>query len=136
LAAAKGQLNTGWLADIDYAVRAARTAGIEILMPFADGVPYWASGDPAKYRDASAIDRPASSARIIWTSSGPADSMVTYWVRGSTVKQAVSEPSGLTAHSTALTGLNRRTTYDYQVRSTASSGATAVSPTYSFSTRR
>jgi endo-1,4-beta-mannosidase len=50
---AKGQLNTGWLADIDYAVKAARRAGIQVLMPFADGVPYWASADPAKYRDAS-----------------------------------------------------------------------------------
>ncbi len=49
---AKGQLNTGWLSEIDYAVDALRTAGIQVLMPFADGVPYWASGDPAKYRDA------------------------------------------------------------------------------------
>ena len=40
--------NTGWLAELDYAVRAARTAGLQVLMPVADGVPYWASADPAK----------------------------------------------------------------------------------------
>ena len=50
---AKRRLNTGWLAHIDYAVKAVRGAGIKVLMPFADGVPYWASADPAKYRDDS-----------------------------------------------------------------------------------
>lgn len=51
--AAKGSFNTGWLAEIDYAVGAAHAAGIEVLMPIADGVPYWASADPAKYEDGS-----------------------------------------------------------------------------------
>jgi hypothetical protein len=50
---AKGSFNSGWLADIDYAVQAARAAGIEVLMPIADGVPYWASADPTKYQDGS-----------------------------------------------------------------------------------
>jgi len=50
---AKGTLNQGWLPDVDYAVSKARAAGIEVLMPIADGVPYWASADPAKYTDAS-----------------------------------------------------------------------------------
>ena len=44
----KGIINTGWLAEIDAAVSKARAAGIEVLMPIADGVPYWASADPAK----------------------------------------------------------------------------------------
>ena len=48
---AKGTLNTGWLAQIDYAVNAARAAGIQVLMPISDGVPYWASADPAKFTD-------------------------------------------------------------------------------------
>lgn len=50
---AKGVLNESWLRDVDYAIKRARDAGIEILMPIADGVPYWASADPAKYKDAS-----------------------------------------------------------------------------------
>lgn len=50
---AKGVLNQGWLVQIDYAVTKAQAAGIKVLMPIADGVPYWASADPAKYTDAS-----------------------------------------------------------------------------------
>jgi len=49
----KGVLNQGYLAQVDYAVTKARVAGIEVLMPISDGVPYWASADPAKYRDGS-----------------------------------------------------------------------------------
>ena len=44
----KGRYNEGWLADIDHAVRTARAAGIEVLMPISDGVPHWASADPRK----------------------------------------------------------------------------------------
>lgn len=47
----RGRINEGWLAEVDYAVAAARRAGIEVLMPIADGVPYWASADPAKHVD-------------------------------------------------------------------------------------
>lgn len=44
----KGVYNEGWLAEIDYAIGAARAAGIEVLMPISDGVPYWASADPQR----------------------------------------------------------------------------------------
>ena len=44
----KGILDAGYLGQVDYAVDAARANGIRVLMPIADGVPYWASGDPAK----------------------------------------------------------------------------------------
>ena len=50
---AKGSLDAWWLTEIDYAVNKAKAAGIQVLMPIADGVPYWASADPAKYQDAS-----------------------------------------------------------------------------------
>ncbi|MGI8574695.1 MAG: Ig-like domain-containing protein [Egibacteraceae bacterium] len=45
---AKGTLDAAALANLDYAVDRVRGAGIEILMPIADGVPYWASADPQK----------------------------------------------------------------------------------------
>jgi hypothetical protein len=45
---AKGDVNHWLLAEYDYAVTRAREAGLEVLMPIADGVPYWASADPAK----------------------------------------------------------------------------------------
>ncbi len=44
----KGILDEGYLGQVDYAVEAARANGIHVLMPIADGVPYWASGDPSK----------------------------------------------------------------------------------------
>ncbi len=49
----QGALNEGWLREVDYAVRAARASGIQVLMPIADGVPYWASADPAKHIDSA-----------------------------------------------------------------------------------
>jgi hypothetical protein len=44
----KGALDANALADLDYAVQAASGAGLRVLMPIADGVPYWASADPHK----------------------------------------------------------------------------------------
>jgi len=44
----KGVLNTAWLAELDAAIQKARNAGLQVLIPIADGVPYWASADPAK----------------------------------------------------------------------------------------
>jgi hypothetical protein len=46
-----GVVDARVLAAYDYAVDRARAAGIEVLMPIADGVPYWASGDPEKRID-------------------------------------------------------------------------------------
>jgi hypothetical protein len=44
----KGVYDAAGLAAIDYAVDKARSAGIDVIMPIADGVPYWASADPNK----------------------------------------------------------------------------------------
>jgi aryl-phospho-beta-D-glucosidase BglC (GH1 family) len=49
----KGVLSTYWLGEIDYAIDKARAAGINVLAPIADGVPYWASADPTKHTDTS-----------------------------------------------------------------------------------
>jgi polysaccharide biosynthesis protein PslG len=50
--AGPGQLNTSYLNSIDYAISAARNAGLNVLMEM-DRTPYWASADPNKYTDAS-----------------------------------------------------------------------------------
>jgi polysaccharide biosynthesis protein PslG len=47
----KGDLNQWLLAEYDYAVDRAHEAGLQVLMPISDGVPYWASADPAKHAD-------------------------------------------------------------------------------------
>jgi hypothetical protein len=49
----KGAIDAGTLAQYDYAVERARAAGLEVLMPISDGVPYWASSDPNKRTDAA-----------------------------------------------------------------------------------
>lgn len=48
----KGSLNEPWLVEVDYAVAKMRHAGIQVVMPI-DGVPFWASADPAKHNDAT-----------------------------------------------------------------------------------
>jgi polysaccharide biosynthesis protein PslG len=48
----KGVVNEWLLAEYDYAIDRAHAAGLQVLMPIADGVPYWASADPAKGVDA------------------------------------------------------------------------------------
>ncbi len=42
----KGELDATALANYDYAVDRARQAGLHVLMPISDGVPFWASADP------------------------------------------------------------------------------------------
>ncbi len=49
----KGVLDPWWMPELDYAVQKARAAGLQVLMPISDGVPYWASADPARYTDAA-----------------------------------------------------------------------------------
>jgi hypothetical protein len=53
----KGELNEWLVAEYDYAVRQARAAGLQVLMPIADGVPYWASADPGKHLDGNGEPR-------------------------------------------------------------------------------
>ena len=53
----KGEINQDQLAAYDYAVDRARAAGLQILMPISDGVPYWASADPKKFVEADGTRR-------------------------------------------------------------------------------
>lgn len=45
---AKGEFSDGYLREIDYAIDQAQAAGIKVIMPLSDSVPYWASADPDK----------------------------------------------------------------------------------------
>ena len=47
----KGDVDEWLLAEYDYAIERAHAAGLQVLMPIADGVPYWASADPEKHVD-------------------------------------------------------------------------------------
>lgn len=48
-----GVLDESYLSEVDYAVARLQRAGIQVLMPIADGVPYWASADPTRRHDPS-----------------------------------------------------------------------------------
>lgn len=52
----KGVYDREALTRVDYAVDALRRAGIDVLMPISDGVPYWASGDPGKSEEPGGRD--------------------------------------------------------------------------------
>ncbi|MEA2391454.1 MAG: polysaccharide biosynthesis protein PslG [Solirubrobacteraceae bacterium] len=45
---ARGRYDWRFVATVDYAVAQVLGAGIRIVMPVADGVPYWASADPRR----------------------------------------------------------------------------------------
>jgi hypothetical protein len=47
----KGVIDQRTLGEYDYAIDKARAAGLRVLMPISDGVPYWASSDPNKHTD-------------------------------------------------------------------------------------
>jgi arabinogalactan endo-1,4-beta-galactosidase len=50
----RGKLETWYINQIDYAIRAARHAGLEVLME-VDRTPYWASADPHRYVNRSGL---------------------------------------------------------------------------------
>jgi hypothetical protein len=47
----EGRLDQDLLADVDYAIGKVRAAGMKVLAPIADGVPWWASADPDRFED-------------------------------------------------------------------------------------
>ena len=64
----EGKLDKRALIQLDYAVWRVREAGIGVLMPISDGVPYWASGDPSRRSDAG-----GNHWNIHWRPREPAD---------------------------------------------------------------
>lgn len=53
----KGSYSAGYLSNIDSVVDKVHAAGIKVLMPMADSVPYWASADPDKRIDSAGVKR-------------------------------------------------------------------------------
>jgi len=77
-----------------------------------------------------------TSASIRWSSDEPATSQVEYWKAGSsTVVATAVDTRLLKSHDVALTGLSKRTKYEYRVRSGDAAGNVTVSATGSFKTR-
>ena len=74
-----------------------------------------------------------TSALITWTTDQPSSSMVNYGPASYTSSSPVN-PSLVTSHSVALTNLTPGTTYNFDVVSVNSGGATATSPNATFIT--
>ena len=73
---------------------------------------------------------------MTWTTNYASDSQVEY---GTTTAYGTLSPvntSAVTSHSVRLSGLNSRTVFHYRVRSKTSSGLTAVSGDFTFTTKK
>ena len=76
----------------------------------------------------------ASSAQITWTTNEPATSRVEYGLTTAYGSSTTLDPTLVTAHSVALTGLAPNTTYNYRVRSIDAAGNELVSANSTFRT--
>ena len=75
-----------------------------------------------------------SSAQITWTTNEPATSRVEYGLTTAYGSSTTLDPTLVTAHSVALTGLAPNTTYNYRVRSIDAAGNERVSANSTFKT--
>jgi subtilisin family serine protease len=76
-----------------------------------------------------------SGATIVWSTNEPADTQVEYGLTTGLGSWTALNTSLVTSHSVGLSGLSRKRTYYYRVRSRDAAGNLAVSSTYSFVTR-
>ncbi|MDP2895730.1 MAG: DNRLRE domain-containing protein [bacterium] len=93
------------------------------------------SGDitPPTISDVDAVFITDDSARIVWTTDEPSDSVVDYGTSTDYGQTAVDLPL-VTSHSVVLTGLTPETTYHYRVSSKDSAENVAYSDDYIFTT--
>ncbi len=76
----------------------------------------------------------ATSATISWTTDQPSSSQVEYGATANYGSLSTANPSLVTAHSVALTGLTPGTTYQLAAMSTNAGGGAATSSNFTFST--
>ena len=88
---------------------------------------------PPNISGVDAVDITDGSARIIWTTDEPTDSVVDYGVETTYGSQA-SDLTLVKSHSITLTALSADTLYHYRVSSKDSAGNVAYSDDYTFTT--
>jgi hypothetical protein len=88
---------------------------------------------PPVISDVNAVDLTESTARIVWTTDEPADSLVACGLDKSYGLQA-SDAALVTSHSITLSGLTPQITYHYCVTSKHGSEHSATSADYTFTT--
>lgn len=83
---------------------------------------------PLTISDIKVPDIIESSATITWVTNRAATSELEYWPQGSTDHQTISSDELTVQHSINLPSLEANTIYNYQVKSTDTSGKEATSP--------
>jgi hypothetical protein len=84
--------------------------------------------------DISSTNITPSGATINWTTNQPADTQIEYGTTTAYGNKTTLDPTMVTLHSNALSGLNASTTYNYRVISRDASGSQAVSDNLTFTT--
>ena len=123
--------------DTGAAITSIRTDAFGAARPqgsgYDVGAAEYAAAVPLSISGVSAANITASAASISWTTNVPADSHVEYGVN--TVTQSTPVDSRMvTTHSVTLTGLSAFTKYVYRAVSKDSSGRTATSAGFTFTT--
>ena len=75
-----------------------------------------------------------AGAIITWTTDGLSDSQIQYGLTQTYGSQTTLDPSLVTSHSQALSGLQSNTIYNYRVLSKDTAGNLATSPNFTFTT--
>ncbi len=101
------------------------TASISVTVP--DTTPPVISGE-------SATNITATSATIVWNTNEASDSQVEYGLTTSYGSSTALDSAMVTSHSQGLSGLSRKKTYHYRVKSRDAAGNLAVSPDRTFTT--
>lgn len=97
----------------------------------------WSNGGtppPPTVSNVRATNVTTSTATIQWSTSTAADSRVEYGTTTAYGQSTTTDPARVTAHSLSLSSLVAGTVYHYRVHSTDSSGGTASSGDFTFTT--
>jgi hypothetical protein len=112
-------------------------AGLGLASTFLQGTGFSTVADTTAPTVTGVVssDLTSSSARILWTTSEPADSQAFYRQAGDTAYLQTTLDSALvTSHATQISGLTAGTTYQYHVSSTDAAGNARVSADATFTT--
>ena len=119
----------------NFSVVSANSGGISSISPNATFSTPAASSGTAPYVGYIAFwGITNSGVTISWSTDMPANTQLAYGTTPSLGQITPIQPALTNSHGVVLTGLNSGTTYYFVAQSTASSGPTGVSSTYSFTT--
>lgn len=102
-------------------------------LPTSPPAPATTTPQPFVISGVSAANITTSGAKINWTSSVPADSLVEFGLTATYTDKKL-EPTLVTSHSVSISGLNKNTIYHYHAKSKDAKGNTVASEDQTFTT--